>query len=168
MARADSGLGRGLFAQNRRNGSVSARDLNQIIRALTMAHGVGNTTVRWTGTGLEVNAGDSFPWTRVALGYKLTSATKCKIYAGSLRIHGVGTYPIVETEHTLDGAVAWVFVKHARDHSSTILDSTTTEPETTSTELQIPLYRFVRSSKGKYAISRVCNVGDINLDTPVR
>jgi len=90
------------------------------------------------------------------------------IYEGTLRIHGIGNYTLAEQTITLSGSTEWVFVYRARTGGAIYLDHQAVEPESNSTYLYVPLYKFTSSDGGAtYTLDRDCRY-DINLDTPLR
>ena len=109
-----------------------------------------------------------FPWTLLAFGFAYKSADLITIKPGSLRIHGTGIFAVAETDVTLTGATEFIYLAHTRDHSTTNIAHSTTEPETTSNELRVPLYKFAAVVTGVYTLDRILNMGDINFDTPLR
>jgi hypothetical protein len=114
----------------------------------------------------DVVRGSGFPWSTLALGYAL-SGTTCTIYAGTLRLHGIGTYAVAQADVSLSGETEWVYLYHNRDHGSTGISHSATEPASTTDQLRIPLYRFTQNAGGWFTLSRVCNMGDVNIDAPV-
>jgi len=142
--------------------------MNTIVRALSMMHGANGTTVRWTAAGIQIDAGGAaFPWTDMAFGFSLIAADTVRIYAGTLRIHGIGNYHVDQDDLDLEGAEAWVYLKHKRDHTTTAVTFQAMEPESDTIYLRIPLFQFIRNPGGTYVLSRACNIGDVNLDTPI-
>ena len=108
-----------------------------------------------------------FPWCKFAFGYSI-SGEVVKIYPGTIRKHGIGNYALSsETEVTLTGATEWVYAQMSRAGGTVSIKHSATEPASNSTTLKVPLYlfSFVASS---YSLERVCNLGDINFDTPIR
>lgn len=128
-----------------------------------------NTTTSVSSAG-TISAYENMPWHQIAFGYKL-AADVVTIYPGTIRMHGIAKYPLAsEATVTLTGATEYVYAQIARGESTgtapTIAHSTT-EPETTSTHLRVPLYSFESVAAGKYKRTRILNMGDINLDTPL-
>ena len=113
--------------------------------------------------------GGGFPWKRLSFGYSKANDV-ITVYPGAIRQHGRTIYDLVaSTEVTLSGAIEWVYaqVERADPGSSVLILHSTTEPETTSTHLRIPLYKFTSTDSIKYTLERICNMGDINFDTPI-
>ena len=169
MPRADSGVGRNLKDNYRVNDSISARDLNVIVRALKYAYGINGTTVRFTANGLRIDGGgEGFPWGKTSFGYSQTAGAEVRIYSGTLRLHGLGSYFVTQHEVTLTGAECWIYLHHTRDHATTDIRTSSTEPQTETSALRVPLFMFTLTPGGSYVLARICNIGDINFDLPLR
>jgi len=131
----------------------------------------GSGRVVTTPTGIELYLDDqSFPWSLLAFGYEL-DADECTIKPGTIRMHGIAEYPLtIAAAVTLTGSTEWVYAEVQRGAATgtapTIAHSST-EPETTSTHLRIPLYKFTSPASGRYTLAQICNMGDVNLDTPI-
>lgn len=153
---------------------ILSGDYNEGVRKL---NAVGNFTfnaedyqmIRWTGSQwiLIPKRSKEFPFDKLAFGFSLNGDV-VTIFPGTLRIHGTGLFPVAEIDVTLTGSVEFVFLAHSRDHNSTSITHSTTEPETTSNELRVPLYKFTADTPGLYELDRILNMGDINIDTPLR
>ena len=154
--------------------------MNAISNQFNFATVPSGGTARPTASGfqIEVDGGASFPWALLAFGYTLafdaeTAVTTCTIYEGTVRLHGLGvaTLPSAENEIVLEGEPCWVFVSYARSATQPSwlsLQIASSEPVSTSSTVRIPLYRFDAGAPGQYTLGRICNMGDINFDTPIR
>lgn len=109
---------------------------------------------------------EGFPWEKLAFGYLLDSPV-VTIYAGTIRMHGSIIIAVSQDDITLTGTTDWVYVQHVRDSAAGTIQHTGTEPETTSTHLRVPLYKFTADA-GVYSLAQICHMGDINFDTPLR
>jgi hypothetical protein len=116
----------------------------------------------------------SFPWSKLAFGYTLAMEETtwiCTIYPGAVRLHGIGVRTLdAETDVVLSGSPAWVYVEFSRATaapSTLTLAVAASEPVSTSAVVRIPLYRFDYTN-GAYTMGRICNMGDVHFDTPVR
>jgi len=100
--------------------------------------------------------------------------SKITIRPGNLRIHGDVNIAVAESVLTLSGDPEWLFVEHQRESDTATIAQATTEPETTATHLRVPLFKFVFDTDlgkvGRYRLDAqgIKNVGDINLDLPLR
>ena len=130
------------------------------------------------GTG-----GAGFPWSKLAFGYALTTiegeteedddTPVVNINAGSVRMHGLRVYtytpPEGGSELPLVGDECIVFIEIDRlSAGETItLSAQTVMTPTTATTLRIPLYTFIKTGE-VYALHVIHNMGDINIDQPIR
>ena len=125
--------------------------------------------------------GAGFPWSKMAFGYRLIveageteedpSTTLCRIFPGKIRMHGIGNRTLAnEQDVALGASEEWVYVQFARGGSSgpASISHSFTEPVSTSTTVRIPLYVFERLNGGAYSLKQICNMGDVNFDTPIR
>ena len=160
----DSYSGSGAFKQIAAFMTTAGRMLNRI-RVI----GPGRAVV--TPEAIEIHIDDqSFPWSLLAFGYSLNAAV-CTIYPGTIRMHGIAKYPLATAATvTLTGSTEWVYAEVQRQDTTgtapTIAHSST-EPETNSTHLRIPLFKFTSPAANRYTLARICNMGDVNLDTPI-
>jgi len=94
---------------------------------------------------------------------------KCTVFAGTLRIYGVGRWNVSETTVTLSGSTEWVYVKHLKDHSATTIEHSATEPSATDpTAFNLPLFRFTGYGSGFYDLAKICHSGgDLWLGAPL-
>ena len=162
----------------------NVRQMNRIANILNNIEGVGcrvikptdaegrNWKIIFNGSDLDIpppGDGDSssFDMTTRAFGYALSSAS-VTIYPGSIRIHGIGQWTTSETDVSLSGATIWIYLRHRKsDHQTDIL-SIATEPESTSSEYRIPLYRFTSADYGTtYTLALDCWTGDLNFGTMI-
>ena len=113
--------------------------------------------------------GAGFPWSLLAFGYSLSDAT-CTIYPGTIRLHGIGTYSVAQTNVTLTGAVEWVYVEQVKaTPATTSIKHSATEPESNVAYRRLPLYKF-EAEAGVYSLSSpggIRHMGDFNFDTPI-
>jgi hypothetical protein len=145
-----------------------AQFLNTIADQLLGAEIVTGGTVTLSELGLRFEiapetAGATFDFT--------LAGSTVTVHPGALRMHGLGIHALAaDTDVVLSGATEWVYLELARsDQKGTTAPTvahSATEPETTSTHLRIPLYKFTATA-GVYSLVMRCNVGDINLDAPV-
>lgn len=87
---------------------------------------------------------------------------------GSIRMHGIGTYPVAGAIVSLTAAAEWVYVWHDRDHTASGIDHSAVEPASTTTRLYIPLARYALRTSGVYEQEELCWHGDIHFDSPLR
>lgn len=133
----------------------------------------------------SAGGGASFPWSKLSFGYRLVRDTEAdppewlvRIFPGAIRLHGVAVYSLeanplladdAGAEVTLTGSTVWVYAYVARgaaNGTTVSIDRVNSEPLSTSTTLRLPLYKF--ELKGdRYVLAQICNMGDINLDTPL-
>ncbi len=168
-----------------------AQHFNEIGRLINDIIGVNGIDVSYQGGRLVVSAdiptggaGAAFPWSKLSFGYRLITDTeadpperKVRIYPGAIRMHGVAVYHLAPNlgldgagdEIALSGADVWVFAQVTRGASPGAgvgIGMSSNEPLTTTTTLRIPLYRFTLEGD-RYVLAQICNMGDINLDTPL-
>ncbi len=167
------------------------RDFRRVLSpALHTRAASGSTTASPAGTVVYprggAGGGPAFPWRKLAFGYQLIHhsetdppESRVRIYPGSIRMHAVAIYTLEADILNLDGAGAevtligvgpWVYAQVTRgaaDGTPPEILVSTSEPITTTTTLRIPLYRFKLQEGGTYALLEICNMGDINLDTPL-
>jgi hypothetical protein len=126
-------------------------------------------------------ASASFPWSKLALGYSLevdpdTHVTTCTIYPGAVRIHGAANLQFSEAGVNLSGTPCWVYVEYTRPTAALSLKMVNEEPVSEANIVRLPLYVFsgavVEPEEGEaylsYSLSRICNMGDFNFDTPIQ
>jgi len=110
--------------------------------------------------------GDSFPWSDVSLGYTRSGST-VTIYAGSIRLHGIGNYAVSQANVTLTGITEWVYVQQGIiSPGTTSIEHSSTEPESNGTHRKLPLFKFTASA-GVYSLTQICHMGDFNFETPI-
>ena len=154
--------------------SASAQRLADFLNAVAMqinrAEIPSGGTARPTENGLRIEVDNGFDWSKLSYGYSIGGAV-VTIYPGTIRMHGVAEYPNAVSETvTLTGSTEWVYAEGARGAvtlTTPDIKHSSTEPATTSTHLRIPLYKFTSTVPGTYSLARICNMGDINLDTPM-
>ena len=97
-----------------------------------------------------------------------TSGLNVTVAAGTLRLHSIGKYAVAETVLACSGDPLWIYISHARDHSTTAAAFSASEPVTTTTTLMIPLAKFNLNGTGTgYTLEYTCHIGDISLDVPL-
>lgn len=154
--------------------------LRRDIRPALDVRAVSGTTHRGpAGTTLypRATAVDAFPWDKVSFGHTLaydaaTAKTTCTIYPGTVRLHGLGQVALAaSSDIILAGNPCWVFFMFSRVAAlpgTITLTLSTNEPVSSPNIMRIPLRRFDATTAGQYALGRICVLGDINLDTPIR
>ena len=154
------------------NGLLKRAEKTRIARLLTNITGRDGVWVRRRGDKTEIGLSNPpvLPWSKFAYGYSKSGAV-ITIYPGTIRMHGIAEYPNSDSETvTLTGSTEWVYLEVARGETTLTtpdVKHSATEPQTNSTHLRIPLYKFTSSTPGTYTLARICNLGDINLDTPI-
>ena len=155
------------------NGLLKRAEKTRISRLLTNIVGRRGINVRNDGRTITISGsgrGLSFPWTKLAFGYSLSGAV-CTIYPGAIRMHGIGRFELSHPQNVnLTGSVEWVYVELPRGSTNgtpPTISHSFGHPQTTSTSLRVPLYKFTASAPTVYVLDRICNMGDINLDTPI-
>jgi len=154
------------------NGLLKRAEKNRIARLLTNIVGRRGIKVRNDGNRVVISgqASTSFPWSKLAFGYSLNGDV-VTIYPGTIRMHGIAEYPLPDSaDVALSGSTEWVYTEVARGAvtlTTADIKHSATEPATTSTHLRVPLYKFTSTVPGTYSLARICNMGDINLDTPI-
>ena len=109
-------------------------------------------------------AGDTIPYT-----FKCSLAGNVvTIQAGTVRLHGIGNYPIPTSTVTLTSATEWVFVSHNRDHSSSEIGHQCEEPTSDTNTLRVPLAFYTMTGDSSFALTSVHHLGDISIDAPLR
>jgi hypothetical protein len=133
----------------------------------------GGTAVP-TATGFQIEVESGFPWKLVSFGYSLRGEV-VRIYPGTIRKHGIANYalePDVDEDGadvTLTGTTEWVYAQMSRAGGTVTIEHSATEPESNATTLKVALYLFeIVPPSTSYSLSRICNLGDINFDTPIR
>ena len=133
--------------------------------------------MRWIGPGGNVQvfgdrieiSGHKGPWHMLSFWYSQSGAD-VTIRAGNLRILGSKNIAVAETNLTLTGSPEWIYVKHVRTSDTATIEHSVSEPETTPTTLNYPLYKFTFDTTiqaYRLADQGIKHVGDINLDTPL-
>lgn len=154
----------------------SAAEINALARLLNGAKAFGSAWIRLGPNGLHIgSSGTGFPWSKVAFGYSLaydsdTSISTCTIYAGTLRIHGIGEVSLAETDVTLLSETCTVYVQVERGYTGSggaILASASPSASNNS-HYRFPLYTFAYDgTTGRHTLETIHHFGDIQLDTPV-
>ena len=109
-------------------------------------------------------AGDTIPYT-----FKCSLAGNVvTIQAGTVRLHGIGNYPISTSTVTLTSATEWVFVSHNRDHSDSGIGHQYEEPTSDTNTLRVPLAFYTMADDSSFALTSVHHLGDISIDAPLR
>jgi len=94
-----------------------------------------------------------------------------KVSAGNIKLHGIGSYRVAETDITLTGSPDWIFVWHNRDHTASGIDHMVTPdltgPESDTNVLRIPLVKC-EFSNGIYTITERAYKYDVQIDAPIR
>jgi len=139
---------------------------------------ISNIISNITGDGIEIDPGfngihfnvpRSNLWPMLSFWYTQSGAD-VTIRAGNLRIHGSKNIAVAETNLTLTGSPEWIYVKHVRTSDTATIEHSVSEPETTPTTLNYPLYKFTFDTTiqaYRLADHGIKHVGDINLDTPL-
>ena len=154
------------------NGLLKRWEKNRISRLLQNIVGRDGVWVRNRGNKIEISGRGvgAFPWSKLAFGYSLNGDV-VTIYPGTIRMHGIAEYPLPDSaDVALSGSTEWVYTEVARGAvtlTTADIKHSATEPATTSTHLRVPLYKFTSTVPGTYSLARICNMGDINLDTPI-
>jgi len=136
---------------------------------------VFNGHVEWTMMGKPIIVVDDVSYAEGVGGGLMNfscsavSSGVVTVRKGTLRIHNVGNYAVAETEITLAGDTAWVYLEHARSHlETTIVTQSETEPESSATVLRIPLAKYTLNEDGDYELEETCHEGDVNIDAILR
>lgn len=165
-----------------------AKALNSIGRLINDMFGENGIEVEYRGGRLVISSdgrgggGGSFPWNLFAFGFSLRTAgaddetydegaTVCAIQPGAIRIHGVGIYKMdAKAEVDFAGMSApWVYATMLRGGGPVSVGVSSSEPESNTTTLKVPLFQFNRTERGNYVLPEggAHHVGDINFDTPL-
>lgn len=93
------------------------------------------------------------------------------VKAGNIKLHGIGSYRVAQTDITLTGSPDWVYLYHNRDHSASGIDHLVTPdatgPESDTNVIRIPLVKC-EFADGAYDITEWCFHGDYQSDAPIR
>lgn len=105
---------------------------------------------------------ESFGWTMMTKG-------KVRIYTGSLRIGGKGTYTLAQEDVTLTGNPEYIYLQWTRAAAVLSLEHAATEPASDGTTMKLPLYQFARASdgSGRYILTHDYR-NDVNMDVVTR
>ena len=121
--------------------------------------------------------GESFPWSKLAFGYALATdddTPVVNINAGSVRMHGLRVYTYTPPEDGSelplvgDDCIVFIEIDRVSSENDITLSAQTVMTPTTATTLRIPLYTFRKLEGGSYALHVIHNMGDINIDQPIR
>lgn len=120
--------------------------------------------------------GAKFPWENLNFGYTLSNRTESEVIiptviinSGYVRLHGLRTYELNETEIDLSGSDVFVFIEINRIYNTASISSQATLPESSSNFLNLPLYHFQKPlGSDTYILNRILHMGDFNFDTPIR
>jgi hypothetical protein len=128
-------------------------------------------------------APDSFPWSKLSFGYSLTTKAgeteedddlpAVNINAGSVRMHGLRVYTYTPPEGGSklplvgDDCIVFAEISRVSSEDEITLSAQTVMTASTATTLRIPLYTFTKIG-GAYALQVIHNMGDINIDQPIR
>ena len=141
---------------------LRAKPINRLIRM----H--GHRTIRIARP--EATLAGSTDWSQIAFGTEVVDGYTCRVYAGTIRLFGIGSYDVAETDVTLSAATEWVYVFHNLDHSTSGVTHSATEPSAINgTRYEWPLIKLTSSDGGaSYAIDQRRHFGDIFLGSPIR
>ena len=128
--------------------------------------------------------GPAFPWSKLAFGYALAikegeteeepDTPAVNINAGSVRMHGLRVYTYTPPEDGSklplvgDDCIVFIEIDRVSSENDITLSAQTVMTPTTATTLRIPLYTFRKLEGGSYALHVIHNMGDINIDQPIR
>ena len=138
--------------------------LNSLAFQLNNANVPSGGTAQPTPTGFQIEVDGDRP-----VAFKCTlSGAIATVAIGTIRKHGIGKWGISEdTDVALTGTEEWVYVSMPRAGGTVTIQHSSTEPESNSSTLKVPLCYYELSGT-TYALVRICHEGDINFDTPIR
>jgi len=166
--------------------------MNAISNQFNNAEIVTGGTINASNVGLrlEVDSGSSFPWSKLAFGYALDKNiddpedpyTECTINPGSVHVHGITDIEFDGGSKVLTGSPCMIYLTYDRPNGAATLEVTNKDPvsdewpRSNGSTVKIPLYIFggtevtpdVGDAYLVYALTRICNMGDINFDTPIK